>query len=254
MPKGLTTVRLNILLRYTQNNMNKLIILFSIIVLSLIPAKSNVLSLEIMADTLVGKTVGNELKAEVNIRNKSSSNITGKVKMKIYEITEGHTISFCWGGLCLSGINYNYTAPTQQQLDAKGKTYFDAILISGKAGKTAVNFTFWDLNDSAANNVSFDVAYFNGVTSVSEISPNLIMQTAPNPASQFVKASFSSATTEVGNLNIYNQSGLLVRQCYISAGLDAFEFNVSNLPDGNYFYNITIGKKVFQSSRFIVVH
>lgn len=216
-------------------------------------ASANIFELKSKKDTIQG-LLSTELKTEAYIQNNGMNEVQARVSMKVLNFTSGHKISVCWGGLCLIGKDVDFTTQTKAAIPAGEEVHFYATLTSAIEGITSANFTIWDIADSANNNITYNAYFYNGVTSVSEELPSIIANTAPNPATQFVKTVFNSTTTEEGMLNIYNQSGMLVQQFSIPAGLDEFEFNILNLADGFYFYNITIGNKIYQASKFVVVH
>ncbi|QRR03700.1 T9SS type A sorting domain-containing protein [Dyadobacter sandarakinus] len=75
------------------------------------------------------------------------------------------------------------------------------------------------------------------------VNPMLLTQTivAPNPAQEYVDVQFSSRTSGLSEVHIYNNAGVAVgaSQIRITEGKNSHRINVKRFPAGNYFLKIS---------------
>ena len=75
----------------------------------------------------------------------------------------------------------------------------------------------------------------------------------PNPATTFINLPYQLPDQEKqGIVHIYNTAGQLIQSLPVDNFADYVQFNTTNLPTGNYVYNLQVSNQLIQGYTFIV--
>jgi len=75
----------------------------------------------------------------------------------------------------------------------------------------------------------------------------------PNPASTHINLTYQLPEQEKqGIINVYNTAGQLIQSFPVDDSTDYVQFNTSNLPAGNYVYNLQVNNQLIKGYTFIV--
>jgi hypothetical protein len=90
----------------------------------------------------------------------------------------------------------------------------------------------------------------------SEIKPttDLADKFYPNPVSQTAYYEVEMPETSEGNIQVVDIQGRLLSQKDLQQGANKVEFDLSEMPNGMYFYKVMVDKKISKTGKFVVQH
>jgi hypothetical protein len=95
------------------------------------------------------------------------------------------------------------------------------------------------------------------------ITSNVIIETPkpiladkfyPNPVSQTAYYEVEMPETSEGNIQVLDIQGRLLSQKDLQHGANKVEFDLSEMPNGMYFYKVMVDEKVSKTGKFVVQH
>jgi hypothetical protein len=194
---------------------------------------------------------------EFDIENVSGAELNLRIeRFKVTEL-EGTEDYLCWGANPETGACYSagavsphnpwITPDTSALADgARGwlATYHVTNGFSGCA-----QYRYYVINDANTRLDSVDVLYCSTVSIEEEVKVDVSIY--PNPASNFVNIVMENAINNV-DFTLYNILGDAVLTVNLNAGTNKVE--LSELPNGVYFYSIMKEGNILETKKLIVRH
>jgi len=166
----------------------------------------------------------------------------------------GLTLQFDTIGVTsISGLPTGFTAVTNTASGYWHHSTSGCVLISGNSGIDTVGTYHLVIHVMATTMQGiaqgFTVNYYKiKIDPPAGIEENdgksfEVFQNLPNPFSNVTEISFSSDVNSIYNVEIFNMIGKVVYKETVKAqrGVNKFNFNASDLPEGVYFYKISNG-------------
>jgi|DewCreStandDraft_4_1066084.scaffolds.fasta_scaffold00019_201 hypothetical protein len=218
-------------------------------------------SLEItLSDTLVtgyADDLDNMPHSYATIKNNSFNTIDIKAKLTIEQLGEGHLVAFCLGQ-CYPPTDHDMISPGSFRLESgqssQHNDFYAVLEHGGNIGTTIIKFRFFDINnenDYAEYRCIFNILY----SSVEDefIAQVTITEAYPNPAKDYLQFNLkNNSTLTLPVLNIYSPDGKVYKRQSIYSNIEKVTLDISDLPAGAYFYNVTENNKKSRSKKFII--
>ena len=188
------------------------------------------------------------------VHNTTTHSIDVLVKKVELGLVTGSINTFCWG-LCFPPNVY--VSPTSKTI-AAGATdssdfsgHYDPQGFSGISRIRYVFFNVADTTDSVCVNVSYS-AFEVGIQNLS--LHNGLSNAYPNPANSTVNFEYSVTSGTTANLIIRNVLGLVVKDAVLKNSSGRLQVEISDIPDGVYFYSLNVDGKTVVTRKLVVRH
>lgn len=212
-------------------------------------------------DTLVFYAPSGAVKFEehVYVTNSSSSTLNVKAKKTELSVVDGTTNYFCWGE-CLPPFLFEAEAMemtsgfTETGFTCDYWNYQNTDTENNHDGVTFIMYTFWDV-DNPSDSIAFVAQYRVGDetvginTSLPEVS---ISNAYPNPAKNLFYLDYSFENTQTAKVEILNIVGGVVKQYNIQGMSGRAGFDISDLNNGVYFYNVVVDEIQVSSKKLVI--
>lgn len=199
--------------------------------------------------TVEGNHNLDEIVAELDVTNTSSSDIGVLVQKTNMSMLPNTSTYFCWG-LCydtstvLSPYPLTIAAGVTNDFDFSGH-----YSPEGNVGESTVKFEFFD--EENTSDITAVIIAFNGVlTGTSEQEYANKFNIFPVPANEMIN--ISSSINEKAGFKLFNANGAEVGS--IESLNPVNQVDVSSLANGVYFYKISNGDLLMKSGRIVVKH
>ena len=188
------------------------------------------------------------------VKNDSDRDIPVKARREDVDVVEGSMNYLCWVSCFGNDI---FESPDAFNLAAGEMTseeiFAGHYMPQGQAGTTTVKYTFFNENDPEDN--IFFIAHFVGSpTSVNDIlAKSVISDVYPNPASQIISFDYNlPVEVKSAGVKLFNLLGQEVVSQPINDFSGKLQINVSDLPEGVYFYSLTLNQQNAVTKKLII--
>lgn len=202
----------------------------------------------------------------VRVNNKTSQNISMKVRRREGNLVAGSANYFCWTICYGPQTNVSPSAMTVNANDYNDNFhgYYDPAMNPGESTVTYVFFNTANVNDSVWFTVNYSTTgipdtlsdpYIDVNFSAAGIADNANIVAGhayPNPASDVVYFDMGK-TGKTDKIEVFNMLGEKMYESSVS-GASRIQIPVNKLPQGIYFCNFYKQGKVLSAERFTVVH
>lgn len=198
-----------------------------------------------------------ELVFEAYLKNGTDKDLRIGAAREVLQEVEGTDNSFCWSGSCYSPMTD--TSDADHDLFLPRGTMSPDPPFSGhythqsKFGETIVKYTLFE-RGNLDNSVSVVVIYKYSLTGIADNSINGITfsNAYPNPATNTVNFDYKLSSNSNATISIVNLLGSVVKRSDLNPASNKISIDVSDLPQGVYFYSIDIDGKVYKTQKLIV--
>jgi len=244
------------------NLMKKGILLTCAVLMTLIVAKAQSLSLIDPVSTVVGTLAelgtNGELVADWSVQNISNNALSVRASRNVISEVAGSENYFCWGVCFTSEVNIS-PAQIAQQMPAgsTNDTFYAHYRANGYAGQTEVEYCFFDANNTAdrsCHRVLYCVDVAECVVSVSELdSESTNLEIFPNALSGLGKISYSLPLgLRKGQIDIFSTTGQLVKSVQLNSREGLVLIHGSDFANGTYMVRLSSADVVHQFSRLLI--
>ncbi len=198
-----------------------------------------------------------ELVFEAYVKNVSDHKLEIGASRNIIQAVEGTDNSFCWSGSCYSPMTDTSDATHDLLLPAGQMSPdppFSGHYTHGqKSGETIVKYTLFE-RGNVDNCDSVIVIFKYSLTGVEDnvFDGVSISDAYPNPATNRVNFDFNLSGVNNASVNIVNLLGSVVKHADLTAGSDKVSIDVSDLPQGVYFYSVVANGNIYQTKKLII--
>jgi hypothetical protein len=195
---------------------------------------------------------------EFDCQNISSSTKQTKVQMTIVSTPNGcsNDIYFCdKGGCYLPGTLLSPVKTTTPAGKRDTLALMPHVDKGSCTGLYKLHLRLFDINNIADSvSVDFEVTVVTGIDE--NINRDYLLGNAvPNPASENVTIDYTFITEpKTATLEVYNMIGVKVNDYKIQGMEGKINMNVSELPNGIYFYSLLIDKNKINTKKVVVSH
>lgn len=243
--------------------MKKIYTLTSILSLSL-AASAQGIEIEIPGEGIdvsgtVVEIIGEEidLHQDFDVNNVSGSTMTLRIERKKMVELDGTADYICWGADIETGACYPsgavspydpWVTPDASDLNDGDSGWLSTHHIGNDIeGSAQYRYYIIDETDTKLDSVDVLFTFAVGI----EEEQNLTVSLYPNPATSIVNIELNETVNNV-NFNLYNVLGDRVMDRKLNAGNNSV--NVSNLPNGVYFYSILKDGVIAETKKLVVRH
>jgi len=198
-----------------------------------------------------------ELVFEAYVKNESSHKLQIAAARETIQAVEGTDNSFCWSGSCYSPM-VDTSAEDKDLILPAGQMSpdppFSGHYTHGqKSGETIVKYTLFE-RGNVTNCDSVVVIYRYSLTGVEDnvFDGVSISDAYPNPATGKVNFDFNLSGINHASVKIINLLGSVVKNIDLTAGDNKTSIDVSDLPQGVYFYSVVANGNVYQTKKLII--
>ena len=205
----------------------------------------------------------NLLAVHWDIRNDGESTSRVRVSREILIQIEGTRERFCWGPLCYAwGAESSLEGPgflVQMNPGEVNTTFVGDYEHNGFEGSSLIRYVFFDNQDNSIS-TAYDVTYCVGtdpaacVVNVEEIPvDNYIGNITPNPIR--TKANLNYQIDGYGSdskLIVHNMIGEVMLEQRIGEPSGSLQLDLSEIPNGIYFYSIVNGNTPIGTKKLVV--
>ena len=195
-----------------------------------------------------------EFLSHVLVKNNSDRDMSVKARREDIDVVAGSTNYLCWEACYPDDVTESPNAYTIPAGEMTPETVFAGhYLPQGNAGTSTIKYTFF--NESEPDDqVYFLVSYVISPTSLDDLlSKALISSAYPNPATdQFAIDYEFPSGVEMAELKLFNIVGQEILKQAISGQSGKIQLSVSDLPEGIYFYSLTINDGATLTKKLIV--
>ncbi len=195
-----------------------------------------------------------EFLAHMLVKNNSDRELAVKARREDVEVVEGSMNYLCWVS-CFG--NDVFESPDAYNL-APGEMTSDEIFAGhyapqGNVGTSIVKYTFFSESDPT-DNVSFMAHFVASPTSVNDIlAKSVISDVYPNPAGQNVFFDYDlPLEVKSAGVTLFNLLGQEVISQPINDFAGKLQINISDLPEGVYFYSLTLNQQNAVTKKLII--
>ncbi len=198
-----------------------------------------------------------ELVFEAYVKNTSEHKLQIGASRNIIQVVEGTDNSFCWSGSCYSPMtdtsnaDYDLILPAGQM--SPDPPFSGHYTHGQKSGETIVKYTLFERgNEDNCDSVIVIFKY-----SLTGVKDNIfdgvsISDAYPNPATNKVNFDFKLAGMNSATVNIINLLGSVVKSADLITGANKVSVDVSDLPQGVYFYSVVVNGNIYQTKKLII--
>lgn len=195
-----------------------------------------------------------EIVAYVFVKNNTANALDIHLKKVELSMVAGSINTFCWGA-CFGPSVYQTPNPFTVAGNTTDSVNFTGHYTPmGTPGISYMRYVFFNAanpNDSAWVNVDFH-AFPLGLDSP-VVAANL-SNAYPNPASNLAYFTYSMNGSNAAKVLVRNILGTTVREVALSGSEGKAALQVSDLPDGVYFYSLMADGKMLQTRKLVVRH
>ena len=197
-----------------------------------------------------------ELVFEAYLKNGTDKDLYIGAARETLQAVDSTENSFCWPTNCYSAEVDTSDARYDLFLHADSTSTYP---FSGhyshnyKFGETIVKYTLFE-RGNLDNNVSVIVIYKYSLTGIANHSDNNITfsNVYPNPATNRVNFDYKLNSNSNATISIVNLLGSVVKRVNLNPASNKISIDVSDLPQGVYFYSIDVDGKVYKTQKLIV--
>jgi hypothetical protein len=193
---------------------------------------------------------------------KNTSSLTKSTKVKMMILTSPSPLDSCSQNMSFSDEAACWAPGIFLSIDAtpflSNTSYSEAIYVHGDLlciGQHAIRMTLFDVadpNDSASVLLNIDCT--TGIEENTKSSYTL-GDAIPNPTSNYLNISYSfGSLPQIAKLELYNAIGIKVGSYNIEGNEDRIKINVSELPDGIYFYSLFVNDEKIATKKVVVTN
>ena len=196
---------------------------------------------------------GNTLiEGDVLVTNISNASKDVKVKRRVISVVSGSTNYFCWTICYGPSQNQSPTAETiaPNTTNSKFHGYCDAY---GAGGTSTIMYIFFDSNnptDSSYVTINYVDGKFTGLAGIS--GKGNVSAIYPNPAKDFARIKVDGYENQQIKAEVYNVLGSKVYVAEMDRNKNYIQLNLTSLPPGVYFYNVTANDKTVTSRKLVI--
>ncbi len=198
-----------------------------------------------------------ELVFEAYVKNVSDHKLEIGASRNIIQAVEDTDNSFCWSGSCYSPMtdtsdaNHDLLLPAGQM--SPDPPFSGHYTHGQKSGETIVKYTLFE-RGNVDNCDSVIVIFKYSLTGVEDnvFDGVSISDAYPNPATNKVNFDFNLSGVSNASVNIVNLLGSVVKHADLTSGSDKVSIDVSDLPQGVYFYSIVANGNIYQTKKLII--
>lgn len=191
-----------------------------------------------------------EIITYVNYANIGNDDVYARVSKQILQLANGAHNTFCVANGCYDGLI------SQEFYVAQGDTITDTLGMFHSAytyagsGTSLIKYKFYNTSN-ASDTISFLIRYsvLTGIAS-NKLADNSL-RAYPNPATTSVNIEYNAPESH-SNLVIKNLTGSTVYKQAVSLGTGKVNVNVSDLPNGIYFYGIESNGKMLNTKKLLI--
>jgi len=198
-----------------------------------------------------------ELVFEAYLKNGTDRDLRIGAARETLQAVEGTDNSFCWSGSCYSPMTDTSDATHDLLLPAGNFSpdppFSGHYTHLSKFGETMVKYTLFE-RGNLDNSVSVVVIFKYSLTGIEDNSFNDISfsNVYPNPATSTVNFDYKLSSNSNATISIVNLLGNVVKRSNLNPASNKISIDVSNLPQGVYFYSIDVNGKVYKTQKLIV--
>lgn len=204
-----------------------------------------------------------ELSIPIYAKNTSSTQLTLGAKKAEYTIHADEYHSICFGGFCYDSSTFVSPYPSlvkagETDSSFSGHYRFDDLL--HVPNECLVSYTFYDINAPSDSAIVY-VNYNTKLHPIGMIQANLrqdfALEAYPNPADASFQVSLVGANKNRSvntHLILSQLSGELIFEQPINSFLSEISVNVSDLPEGFYFYYLSGEGWASPPRKLVILH
>jgi hypothetical protein len=196
-----------------------------------------------------------DIAVEIDMKNISTTAQSYKVKRTVKILGSPQKSNFCFAGGCFPDTtNYSPTALALNPgvLDNNFSSHISPNAITGSSLVYYKFYNIKDANDTIGIFVQTEVWHL-GISDISNTQAE-IGYAYPNPASLQFTVDYSITAQEPALLLLRNILGTTVREESVSGGNGKIHIDISDLPEGMYFYSLLINGKSISSRKLVIRH
>ena len=203
--------------------------------------------------TLYDLTV--DVYTELNLKNISGSSNDYKVLKLTKKLKAPQEATFCFAGGCFP-VDDTLSPTTLTLGPGEIDNEFSAhIYPQATSGSSLVYYKFFNiknLNDTVSVYVQTEIWQL-GINDQAGATAELGVA-YPNPANEQLTVGYTMSGAETARLVLQNVLGTAVREESLSGGSGKIRMNVSDLPEGLYFYSLYANGKSVSTRKVVVKH
>jgi hypothetical protein len=195
-----------------------------------------------------------EFLAYMLVKNNSDREILVKARREDIEAVSGSYNYLCWVDCFANDVNESPNADTLSPGEMTSDQIFAGHYApNGNPGTSIVKYTFFNANDRD-DNIFFIAHFVISPTSVDDIlAKSVISDVYPNPASQNVTFDYDlPVEVKSAGVTLFNLLGQKVVSQSINDFAGKLQINVSDLPEGVYFYSLTLNQQIAVTKKLII--
>jgi len=195
-----------------------------------------------------------EFLSHVLVKNNTDRDMPVKARREDINVVEGSTNYLCWEACYPDDVTESPNAYNIPAGEMTPETVFAGhYLPQGNVGTSTVKYTFFDA-DEPDDQVYFLVSYVISPTSIEDLLSNALISSAyPNPATDQIAIDYEFPTgVKVAELKLFNIVGQEILKQVVSDKSGKIQLSVSDLPEGIYFYSLTINDGAALTRKLII--
>jgi hypothetical protein len=148
----------------------------------------------------------------------------------------------------MAGFPSLWAIPEGSTLISDGDVTLPNIVIIGVIGPGLGDYATQEFNELVVNSLKWVTGDYEVPESIINASYNNL-NVWPNPTNSIVNVSFDLAVSGNVRINIYNITGSLVETItsdYLTAGNNSLQIDLTNMADGQYFYEILTSDEILK--------
>ncbi len=195
-----------------------------------------------------------EFLSHVLVKNNTDRDMPVKARREDINVVEGSTNYLCWEACYPDDVTESPNAYNIPAGEMTPETVFAGhYLPQGNVGTSTVKYTFFNA-DEPDDQVYFLVSYVISPTSIEDLLSNALISSAyPNPATDQIAIDYEFPTgVKVAELKLFNIVGQEILKQVVSDKSGKIQLSVSDLPEGIYFYSLTINDGAALTRKLII--
>jgi urease beta subunit len=208
----------------------------------------------VFVDGEMTDNIHEEFLSHVLVKNNSDRDMQVKARREDIDVVAGSTNYLCWQACYPDDVTESPNAYTIPAGETTPETVFAGHYIPrGNAGTSTIKYTFFNESQSD-DQVYFLVSYVISPTSLDDLlSKALISSAYPNPATdQFAIDYEFPSGVEMAEVKLFNIVGQEILKQAVSGKSGKIQLSVSDLPEGIYFYSLTINDGATLTKKLVV--
>ncbi len=197
-----------------------------------------------------------ELVFKAYLKNGTDQDLRIAAARETLSAIDGTDNSFCWAGNCYSPMTDTSSAEYDMVVPAgqiSGDFFSGHYTHANKFGETVVKYTLFE-RGNIENNATVVVVFKYSLTGVENnvFDGVSISDAYPNPATGKVNFDFNLSGINHASVKIINLLGSVVKNIDLTVGDNKTSIDVSDLPQGVYFYSIVANGNIYQTKKLII--